>query len=119
VDGVIIPGHWFTEHVTVETHTGEGPYGDVFDKPVTVLGHVSGGRRVSRSAQNEEVTTDVQVLVPNPARLADGSGVVDPAELLRPQSRIRSGATESTVARIAEYRQPSTGALVYVAAALI
>jgi hypothetical protein len=115
---VNIPGHWFVEAITIRPHAGEGAYGDVYDPPVTVLGHLSGGRRVSRSVQNEEVTTEVRVMLPNPAALADGTGNVDPSALLRTQSQVTSGEYTATVQHVAEHRQPGTGQLVYVSGTL-
>ncbi|HYF71184.1 MAG TPA: hypothetical protein VD864_00105, partial [Nocardioides sp.] len=113
-----VPAHWFVEVVTVQPHAGEGAYGAVYGDPVTVLGHLSGGRRVSRGAQNEEVTSEVRVMLPNPVRLADGSGNVDAAGLLTAQSLVTSGAYTATVDQVTEHRQPGTGRLVYVSAAL-
>lgn len=119
-----VPPHLFVEPVTVESYAGQGAYGDSFADPVTVLGHVTAGRnargglRVSSSASGDEVVPAMRVLLPNPARLADGSGTVDPSELLTTESRVTSGAVTGTVEQVEEHRQPGTGAVVYVSGVL-
>ncbi|MGY1773506.1 hypothetical protein [Blastococcus sp. SYSU D00813] len=113
-----IPARWFAEPITVETHQGQGAYGDTFSDPVTVLGHVSGGRRLQRSAAAEEVVSQRQVLLPNPARLADGSGTVDPVEVLTPESRVTAATVVATVGQVTPHVQPGTGAVVYVSGEL-
>lgn len=115
---MIIPGGWFVERVTVETFLGSGAYGDRYADPVEVFGHISGGRRVTRSTQGEEVTSDQRVMLPNPVSRVGGGEVLDPSQLLRPESRVTSGAMSSTVVQVAEHRQPGSGTLVYVSAAL-
>lgn len=121
---MIVPPHWFTEPVAVESYTGQGAYGDTFAAAVTVLGHVSsgrgtsGGRRVQSSASGDEVVSAMRVLLPNPARLADGTGTVDPVALLTAESRVTSGAVTATVEQVEEHRQPGTGAVVYVSGVL-
>lgn len=121
---MIVPPHWFTEPVTVESYTGQGAYGDTFGAAVTVLGHISsgrgtvGGRRVQSSASGDEVVSAMRVLLPNPARLADGTGTVDPVALLTAESRVTSGAVVATVEQVEEHRQPGTGAVVYVSGVL-
>jgi hypothetical protein len=121
---VIIPARWFVEPVAVETYAGSGAYGDEFAAAVTVLGHVTAGRnaagglRVKGSASGDEVVSQMRVLLPNPARLADGSGTVDPTTLLTPESRVTSGAVVATVEQVEEHRQPGTGAVVYVSGVL-
>lgn len=113
-----IPARLFVEPVTVETYSGQGAYTDAYAPAVTVLGHVSGGRRVSRLTDGEEVVAEQQVLLPNPARLADGSGTVDPSTVLTAESRITAGTVTGVVARVAEHRQPGTGVVVYVSGVL-
>lgn len=121
---MIVPPHWFAEEVTVESYAGQGAYGDSYAEPVTVLGHISSGRnsaggvRVRSSASGDEVVPDMRLLLPNPTRLADGSGTVDPSELLTAESRVTSGAVSSTVLQVEEHRQPGTGVVVYVSAGL-
>jgi hypothetical protein len=107
---VIVSPQWFVEQITVEPYAGNGAYGDTYSEPVTVLGHVSGGRRANAS----EVVSVRQVLLPNPCHRADGSGTVDPSTLLTPESRVTSGAVKATVTKVAEHRQPGTGVVVYV-----
>lgn len=119
-----VPAKWFKEPVTVESYAGQGAYGDSFAAPVTVLGHISSGRsaaggvQVRSSASGDEVVADQRLLLPNPARLADGSGTVDPSALLTAESRVTSGAISSTVIQVEEHRQPGTGAVVYVSGVL-
>lgn len=113
-----VPTRWFVEPVTIETYTGQGAYGDAYAAAVTVLGHVSGGRRVNRSGSSDEVVTERRVMLPNPARLADGSGTVDPSTVLTPESRVTSAAITGTATQVDEHRQPGTGAVVYVSAGL-
>lgn len=120
---MIIPGGWFVEPVTIESYRGQGAYGDVYADPVTVLGHVSGGSttsggRIQAGAQGEELVAESRVMLPNPARLADGSGAVDPADVLRTQSRITAGAITATAVAVSEHRQPGSGRLVYVSGSL-
>lgn len=119
-----VPARWFAEPVTVETHQGQGAYGDTYAAGVTVLGHVTsgpqapGGVRVELSTTGEEVVSQRRLLLPNPARLADGSGAVDPSVLLAPESRVTSGQLVATVGQVEEHRQPGTGAVVYVSGLL-
>lgn len=119
-----VPTKWFAEPVTIETYTGQGAYGDVFAAGVTVLGHVSSGRNaagglsVRSSSSGDEVVAAMRLMLPNPTRLADGSGTVDPTTLLTAESRVTSGAVVATVEQVEEHRQPGTGAVVYVSAAL-
>lgn len=121
---MIIPARWFAEAVTIETHAGQGAYGDTYAAAVTVLGHVtagrsaSGGVRVQSSGSGDEVVSAMRLLLPNPTRLADGSGTVDPTTLLTAESRVTSGAVVATVAQVEEHRQPGTGAVVYVSGVL-
>lgn len=121
---MIIPAHWFAEEVTVESYASQGAYGDSFAEPVTVLGHISSGRNVAggvkvrSSSSGDEVVPDMRLMLPNPTRLADGSGTVDPSTLLTAESRVTSGAVSSTVIQVEEHRQPGTGAVVYVSGAL-
>lgn len=114
-----IPARWFVEPVTVEAHQGQGAYGDEFAAPVTVLGHVSGGRVLRRSGAAEEVVSERRVLLPNPARLADGSGVVDPVSVLVPESRVTAGSVAATVGEVVPHVQPGAGTVVYVSAVLV
>ena len=114
-----IPARWFVEPVTVETYTGQGAYGDAYAAAVTVLGHVSGGRRVQSSGAGDVVVTERRVLLPNPARLADGSGTVDPSAVLTPESRVTSGSVTGVIGRVDEHRQPGTGAVVYVSGEIV
>jgi hypothetical protein len=114
---VIIPGSLFVEPVTVETYRGSGAYGDVYEDPVTVYGHVSGGRRLSRSVQGDQVSSEQRLMLPNPARQV-GGGTLDPAALLTPESRVTAGAISSTATSVVEHRKPGTGQLVYVSGLL-
>jgi hypothetical protein len=114
---VILPGNLFVEPITVETFRGSGAYGDVYEDPVTVYGHVSGGRRLSRSVQGDQVSAELRLMLPNPARQV-GGGVLDPAALLTPESRVTSGAISSVATSVVEHRQPGTGRLVYVSGVL-
>lgn len=115
---MIVPPQWFAEPVTIETYSGQGAYGDVYAGPITVLGHISGGRRVNSSSSGDEVVTSQRLLLPNPTRLADGSGAVDPTATLTPESRVTSGTISATVGQVDEHRQPGTGAVIYVSAEL-
>lgn len=115
---VRIPLRWFVEPITIETHQGQGAYGDTFAAPVVVLGHVSGGRRLQGANGAEEVVSWRQVLLPSPARLADGTGTVDPIAVLTPESRVRAGTANSTVSEVVPHVQPGTGVVVYVSGEL-
>ena len=122
---VAIPPHLFVEPVTVESHAGQGAYGDNFAEPVTVLGHITtgagssgGGLRLGGSQTGDVVVSTMRVLLPNPTRKADGSGTVDPSALLTTESRVTSGAVSTTVAEVVEHRQPGTGVVVYVSGVL-
>lgn len=112
-----VPTRWFVEPVDVETYNGQGAYGDSYAPAVTVLGHISGGRRVQGSS-TQEIVSERRLLLPNPARLADGSGTVDPTTLLVPESRVASGSVTAVIQRVDEHRQPGTGAVVYVSGVL-
>lgn len=116
---VNIPDRWFVEPIQVETHQGQGAYGDTFAGAVTVLGHISGGRRLQRAGAADDVVSQRQVLLPNPARLADGSGTVDPASVLTPESRVTAGTVVATVGDVVPHVQPGTGAVVYVSGDLV
>lgn len=105
---------WFVEPITIETYAGQGAYGDNYEAPVVVLGHISGGRRVNSSGAGDEVVTNLRVMLPNPAPLANGSGSVDPVAVLTPESRIVSAAASGTVSHVEPHIQPGTGAVVYV-----
>lgn len=113
-----IPPRWFVEPITVEAHAGQGAYGDTYAAGVTVLGHVSGGRRLQRASSAEEIISQRQVLLPNPTRLADGSGTVDPTVVLTPESRVTAGTVVATVGEVTPHVQPGTGRVVYVSGEL-
>jgi len=113
-----LPAGLFVEPVTVETFRGSGAYGDEYAPAVTVYAHVSGGRRLSRSVQGDQVSSELRLMLPNPARRVDGGEPVDPATLLTPESRVTSGAISSVATSVVEHRQPGTGALVYVSGVL-
>lgn len=112
-----IPASLFVEPVTVETYRGSGAYGDVYAAPVTVYAHVSGGRRLSRSVQGDQVSSEQRLMLPNPCR-REGGGVVDPSALLAAESRVTAGAISSVVTSVVEHRKPGTGTLVYVSGLL-
>ena len=109
-----VPQSWFVEPIEIKTYLGQGAYGDAHADPVTVLGHVSGGRRVNSSPTGDEVVTNQRVMLPNPARLADGTGTVDPAAVLTAESLIVAATISGTVASVEPHIQPGTGAVVYV-----
>ena len=119
-----LPAGWFREPVTIATYTGQGAYGDSFADDVTVLGHVASGRgtvggvRVRSSASGDEVVADQLLILPNPARLADGSGTVDPAEVLLAESRVTVRGVTSTAVHVEPHIQPGTNEVVYVSGAL-
>lgn len=113
-----IPARLFVEPVTIETYAGQGAYGDSYSAPITVLGHISGGRRVNSSSTGDEVVTSQRLMLPNPTRLADGSGTVDPVAVLTPESRVIAATITSTVGQVEPHIQPGTGAVVYVSGEL-
>jgi hypothetical protein len=115
---VRIPQRWFVERITVETYAGGGPWGDTYRGPVTVLGHISGGRRLQAGGDGEEITAEQKIMLPNPCRLADEDAEVDPAELLTPQSRVTSGSLSATATAVVEHRHPGSGRIVYVSGSL-
>lgn len=110
-----IPARLFAIPVVVETYAGQGAYGDAYAAPVTVLGHVTGGQRVQSASTGDEVVSSRRVLVPNPARLADGTGTVDAVALLAPESRITVQGVETTVSRVDTPTKPGSTVPVYVA----
>lgn len=109
-----IPARLFAIPVEVETYTGQGAYGDAYSAPVTVLGHITGGQVVQSSSTSDEVVSSRRLLLPNPARRADGEGTVDAVELLAPESRIKVQGTETTVGRVDTHIKPGTTVPVYV-----
>lgn len=109
-----VPQRWFVEPVTIETYLGQGAYGDSYSSAVVVLGHVSGGRRVNSSSAGDEVVTSQRVMLPNPARLADGSGTVDPVAVLTAESRVTAATITGKVGAVEAHIQPGSGAVVYV-----
>lgn len=113
-----IPARLFAIPVAVETYTGQGAYGDAYSAPVTVLGHVTGGQAVRSTTVSDEVVSSRRLLLPNPARLADGSGVVDAVELLAPESRITVRGEQTTVGRVDTPTKPGTAVPVYVSVEL-
>lgn len=116
---MILPARWFVEPVTIESYTGQSAYGDQFAAAVTVLGHITGGQRVQSSSTADVVVSAQRVMLPNPARLADGSGTVDPTELLTPESRVTSGSVVGKAGSVVQHRQPGTGAVVYVSGEIV
>lgn len=112
-----VPARWFAEPVTIETYAGQGAYNDQYAAAVTVLGHVSGGRRVQGSS-TQEVVSERRLMLPNPTYLADGSGTVDPVALLTPESRVVAGSVSAIVGDVTPHAQPGTGAVVYVSGGL-
>lgn len=111
---MIIPAWWFAEQVTIETFQGSGAYGDAFGDPVTVLGNIAGGETVQFAPSGSEVVASQVLMLPNPCRLADGSGTVDPSAVLTPQSRVTSGVVVSQVGSVDLHREPASGALLCV-----
>lgn len=111
---MIVPAWWFTEQVTVETYQGPGTYGDTYAAPVVVLGNIAGGETVQWASTGSEVVASQVVMLPNPCRLADGSGTVDPSAVLTPQSRVTSGVVVSQVGSVDLHREPASGALLCV-----
>lgn len=119
-----IPAGLFVEPVTVETYAGQGAYGDSYAAAVTVLGHVysgrnsAGGVQVRSSSSGDVTVAALRVALPNPARLADGSGTVDPTAVLLPESRVTSGTVVGTVRQVEPYKVPGMNVVVYVSAEL-
>lgn len=113
-----IPARLFVEEVTIETQTGQGAYGDAFAAPVTVLGHITGGRRVVNGGPGDDVVTEKQLLLPNPTHRADGSGTVDPTDVLTPESRVTSGSVTGVITRVDEHRKPGADRVVYVSGSI-
>lgn len=114
-----LPRDWLTEPIVIETYAGQSAYGDQYADPITVLGHITGGLQVNHSGTVDEVVPQQAVILPNPTRLADGSGTVNPSLTLTPESRVTSGAISSTVTRVVEHRQPGMGAaIIYVSGTL-
>jgi hypothetical protein len=115
---VNIPARWFVEPITIETYQGQGAYGDSYAEAITVLGHVSGGRRVQGS-NAQELVSERRVMLPNPTRLADGSGTVDPVAVLQPESRVTASFVTAVIGQVEPHVQPGTGAVVYVSGTLV
>lgn len=111
---MILPAWWFSLPVAVETFGGSGAYGDTFAASVTVLGHVTGGETVHWTSQGEDLVASEVVILPNPCRLADGSGTVDPSTLLVPQSRVTVDDVVSVVGSVQIHRQPGSGTVLAV-----
>ena len=116
---MIIPPHWFSEPITIETYAGQGAYEDQYAAPIVVLGHISGGRRVRASSTGDEVVSSQRIMLPNPTRLADGSGTVDPVAVLTAESRVATAAVSTTVAAVEPHVQPGSGRVVYVSGELV
>ena len=114
-----VPARWFSEPVTIETYAGQGAYEDQYAAPVVVLGHIAGGRRVQSSSAGDEVVSSQRILLPNPTRLADGSGTVDPVAVLTAESRVVTAAVSATVAAVEPHIQPGSGRVVYVSGELV
>lgn len=113
-----LPPRLFAIPVTIESYSGQGAYGDAYGEPVTVLGHITGGQRVQSGSTSDEVVSSRRLLLPNPARLADGSGTVDPVPLLTPESRVKVGASEATASNVVPHIKPGTSVAAYVSATL-
>lgn len=113
-----IPARLFAIPVTVEPYIGQGAYGDEYGPPVTVLGHITGGQRVQSGSNSDEVVSERRLLLPNPARLADGTGSVEPVALLAPESRVAIGGSIVTVGEVMPHIKPGTATPVYVSAEL-
>lgn len=113
-----IPHRLFVEPVTVRTYGGQNAYGDTYGEPVAVLGHVAGGSRVQTGAGGDELLSGQTVMLNNPCRLADGSGTVDPTELITTESLVESGTVSGRAVLVTEHREPGTGRVVYVSARL-
>lgn len=115
---MIIPDRWFVEPIQVQTYQGGGAYGETYADAVTVLGHIAGGQTVHWATQGNDVVPSQRILLPNPCRLADGTGTVNPADLLTPQSRVISDTITSDVGAVEHHIQPGSGALIYVSGQL-
>lgn len=113
-----IPPRLFAIPVTVESYLGQGAYGDQYGDPVTVLGHITGGQRVQSGSTSDEVVSVRRLLLPNPARLADGSGTTDPVELLAPESRVTVAGSPVVVGEVIPHVMPGSTAPTYVSAEL-
>lgn len=113
-----IPARLFAVPVTVERYLGQGAYGDAYGDAVTVLGHVTGGQRVQSSGMADEVVTSQRLLLPNPARRADGPGSVDPVALLAPESKVTIAGKSVTVGEVIPHIKPGSAIAIYVSADL-
>lgn len=106
---IVPPEWWFSLPVELETYQGAGAYGETYAAAVTVLGHVTGGQTVHWASQGNDVVASEVVILPNPCRLADGSGTVNPADVLTPQTRVTFDGLVSLVSAVEVHRSPGSG----------
>jgi hypothetical protein len=83
--------------VVVETYTGDGSYGPVFEAPVTVKVNVDQTRRLVRNTAGDEVVSEATLAV-HPAPRDETTGLLlDATTLFAPESRV---TIDGRVARV-------------------
>lgn len=83
--------------VSIETYTGDGAYGPVFDPAITVKVNVDQTRRLVRNAAGVETISEATLMVhPEPRDEATGA-ILDGVALFTPESRISVSGRSTTV----------------------
>ena len=74
--------------VSVETYSGDGAYGPIFEAPVTVKVNVDQTRRLVRNTAGDEVVSEA-TLAAHPAPRDEATGVsLDAVALFAPESAV-------------------------------
>ena len=98
--------------VSVETYSGEGSYGPVFEAPVTVKVNVDQTRRLVRNAAGDEVVSESTLAVHPQPRDETTRALLDATTLFAPESRVTISGRAAKVIGV----KPNTmrGRIVYV-----
>ncbi|MGH9248316.1 MAG: hypothetical protein ACRD0W_02185 [Acidimicrobiales bacterium] len=102
-----VPSRWFADQVEVESRTGTGASGPIYDPPVQVRCHLQQRRQLVRDADGREVVSESTVRVPPGPDAA----------LLSAESKVTT-ADGRTAMVIGVRHHMLRGRLVYVEAAL-
>jgi len=74
--------------VTVETYSGEGAYGPIFEASVTVKVNVDQTRRLVRNTAGDEVVSEATLAVHPAPRDEATRALLDATTLFAPESRV-------------------------------
>jgi len=98
--------------VTVETYSGEGAYGPIFEASVTVKVNVDQTRRLVRNAAGDEVVSEATLAVPPQPRHETTRALLDAVALFTPETRVTISGRAAKVIGV----KPNTmrGRIVYV-----